>query len=75
MGLWLRHTLRAEAPGHWYGDGHDRLNYFDHPRLSDSFQAELGRLCDAYKPLIMDRLRQILQSGSSALPDVRKLLS
>ncbi len=24
MGIWLRHTLRAEAPGHYYGDSHDR---------------------------------------------------
>jgi hypothetical protein len=27
MGTWLRRTLRAEIPGHSFGDAHDRLNY------------------------------------------------
>jgi hypothetical protein len=61
MGSWIRHTLRAEAPGHWFGDSHDRLNYFRYPQISDTFQQELDAIFAKYKPLINVALTNALQ--------------
>ena len=61
MGIWIRHTLRAEAPGHWFGDSHDRLNYFRYPQISDTFQQELDAIFAKYKPLINVALTNALQ--------------
>ena len=61
MGIWIRHTLRAEAPGQWFGDKHDRLNYFRYPQISDTFQQELDAIFAKYKPLINVALTNALQ--------------
>lgn len=60
MGLWLRHTLRAEAPGHYYGDSHDRLNYFREPVCDADFVKQVKEVCEEYKAQITDRLRVVL---------------
>src|ERR1035437_9651747 len=60
MGIWLRHTLRAEAPGHYYGDSHDRLNYFRSPDAGSDFEEEVKRICEEYKPRIKARLAKVL---------------
>jgi hypothetical protein len=65
MMLWLRHTLRAEAPGYYYGDSHDRLNYVRTPDLPPDFQRDLNLLCDEYKPRILERLSTVLRSERS----------
>jgi len=68
MGTWLRHTLRAEAPGHWFGDRHDRLNYFRTPQLEKAFELSVLRMCEEYKPIIRARLATVLRSKSVAGP-------
>ena len=40
MGSWIRYTLRVEAPGYWFGDQHDRLNYYGSPQLSPFVRPE-----------------------------------
>jgi len=60
MGVWLRHTLREEAPGHYYGDSHDRLNYFQAPVSDVNFLMEVRQLCEKYKPQITEQLRAVL---------------
>lgn len=72
MGIWLRHTLRAEAPGHYYGDSHDRLNYFRLPDAGSDFEAEVKRICEEYKPRIKARLAKVLgTSGEIGSPNPR----
>jgi hypothetical protein len=61
MGVWIRHMMRTEAPGHWRTGGHDRLNYFRYPRLSDTFQGALNTVFTKYKPLINAALTRSLQ--------------
>jgi hypothetical protein len=41
MGVWLRHTLREAVPGTFYGDSHDRLNYFRPPFRDVSFNEKV----------------------------------
>ena len=61
--LWLRHTLRAEAPGHYYGDSHDRLNYFQ-PAIADvDLRSEIQQLCEQYKTRIVGRIKEVLGEG------------
>jgi hypothetical protein len=72
MGIWLRHTLRAEAPGHYYGDSHDRLNYFRSPDAGSDFEVEVKRICEEYKPRIKARLAKVLgTSGEIRGPNPR----
>ncbi|HXJ44488.1 MAG TPA: hypothetical protein VNH18_34695 [Bryobacteraceae bacterium] len=61
--LWLRHTLRAEAPGHYYGDSHDRLNYFQ-PAIADvAVRSEIQQLCEQFKTRIVVRIKEVLGEG------------
>jgi tetratricopeptide (TPR) repeat protein len=67
MGVWLRHILRAEGPGHYYGDPHDRLNYFGPPLDDVELLKEVRQACEEYKPQIRERLRAVL-GGDSGIP-------
>lgn len=67
MGVWLRHILRAEAPGHYYGDPHDRLNYFGPPPDDVELLTEVRQACEEYKPQIRERLRAVL-GGDRGIP-------
>jgi len=68
MGVWLRHTLREAAPGTFYGDSHDRLNYFRPPFRDVSFNEKVEQLCEEYKPQITEQLRIVL-GGDHGIPD------
>jgi hypothetical protein len=66
MAVWLRHTLREGAPGYYYGDSHDRLNYFRPPVCDVDFVKEVKQMCEEYKPKITERLRAVL-GGEGAI--------
>jgi hypothetical protein len=75
MGVWLRHTLREEAPGHYYGDSHDRLNYFRPPVCDVDFVKEVKQMCEEYKPQITERLRAVLGGERKIQGSVSGLIS
>ena len=63
--LWLRYTLRAAAPGHYYGDSHDRLNYFKPPIADPNLRFEIHELCERFKPHIVRRIKDVLGEGNA----------
>jgi len=74
MGSWIRYTLRVEAPGYWFGDQHDRLNYYGSPQLSRSFDLSIWQMCEEFKPIIRGQLAALLRSqpvvGSPGSPQL-----
>src|SRR6185369_5121691 len=75
MGSWIRYTLRVEAPGYWFGDQHDRLNYYGSPQLSRSFDLSIWQMCEEFKPIIRGQLAALLRSqpvvGSPGSPQLK----
>jgi hypothetical protein len=75
MGTWLRHMLRAEAPGHWFGGQYDRLGCFSSPQLSSTFELSVQQMCEEFKPIIRARLVSILLSQRVVVPPAPSRLS
>ena len=64
MTQWIRDLIRREAPGTWYVDKHDRVNYVKEVQVSDQLERQIKPLLSKIQQMAPIRLAMVLGSAS-----------
>jgi len=64
MTQWIRDFIRREAPGTWYVDKHDRVNYVKEVQVSDRLERQIKPLLSKIQQMAPIRLAMVLGSAS-----------
>jgi hypothetical protein len=62
MTQWIRSLIRIEAPGTWYVDSHNRVQYIKKVELSNSLKNKLSSFNERIKTNIPKKLSEVLKS-------------
>jgi tetratricopeptide (TPR) repeat protein len=62
LAQWVRQLIRLEAPGTWYVDGHDRVNYIQTVDLSPDMKKFFGDMERQLKSEVAFTLQRVIKS-------------
>ena len=64
MTQWIRELIRREAPGTWYVDAHDRINYIHNVQISDNLYNLITPILATIQETVPIRLSQVLSTSA-----------